>query len=557
MMSVIVQRAAGVSGAAERAVTRAGGTIGQQIGIIDGFTAKVPSNVVSTLQHTKGISWVSPDGKVQLLGMNDNGYDAKSDKHSVYSATVDDGAQSLWAQGATGQGVDVAIIDSGIAPVDGLNAPGKVVNGPDLSFESQDDSVAHIDTYGHGTHMAGIIAGRDTDAVSGSYVGDSTHFLGMAPDARLVSIKVADANGATDVSQMLAAIDWVVQHKDDAGMHIRVLNLSFGTDSQQDYTHDPLAFAAEAAWRAGIVVVAAAGNAGYATGRTAPGLTDPAYDPYVIAVGAADTNGTADRSDDTVADFSSSASSNKDRLPDVVAPGTSVASLRVPGSHADDEFGNGPGSVNDRFLRGSGTSQAAAAVSGAAALLLSQRPNLTPDQVKRLLTTTADKLPNVAAVSQGNGELDLAQAGRTSTPKYTQSWPKSNGDGSLELSRGSTHLVDDNGVALTGEVDIFGNKIDTRKLASAESKGVAWGTDGSWNGSVWTGVSFGGGDSLSGHSWSGHSWSGHSWSGHSWSDYSWSGHSWSGHSWSGHSWSGHSWSGHSWSDNSWSDGTWT
>src|SRR4051794_10773837 len=244
MMSVIVQRAAGVSGAAERAVTRAGGTIGQQIGIIDGFTAKVPANVVSTLQHAKGISWVSPNGKVQLLGVNDGGYDPKADKHSVYAATVDDGAQALWAQGATGKGVDVAIIDSGIAPVDGLNAPGKVVQGPDLSFESQDDTVAHVDTYGHGTHMAGIIAGRDTDAVTGSYVGDSSHFLGMAPDARLVSIKVADANGATDVSQMLAAIDWVVQHKDDAGMHIRVLNLSFGTDSQQDYQHDPLAYAA-------------------------------------------------------------------------------------------------------------------------------------------------------------------------------------------------------------------------------------------------------------------------------------------------------------------------
>src|SRR5207237_1019441 len=154
MMSVIVQRAAGVSGAAERAVTRAGGKIGRQIGIIDGFTAKVPADKVSGLQRAQGISWVSPDGQVRLMGTNDGGYNPQTDKHSVYTATVDDGAQALWASGITGQGVDVAIIDSGIAPVDGLNAPGKVVNGPDLSFESQDASAAHVDTYGHGTHMA-------------------------------------------------------------------------------------------------------------------------------------------------------------------------------------------------------------------------------------------------------------------------------------------------------------------------------------------------------------------------------------------------------------------
>src|SRR5207247_1109334 len=111
-----------------------------------------------------------------------------------------------------------------------------------------------------------------------SYPNDTTDFLGVAPDARIVSVKVADSHGNTDVSQVIAAIDWVVQHAHDPGLNIRVLNLSFGTDSTQSYVLDPLAFAAEVAWNRGIAVVAAVGNAGI----SASGLADPAYDPYLI-----------------------------------------------------------------------------------------------------------------------------------------------------------------------------------------------------------------------------------------------------------------------------------
>src|SRR5207249_8201900 len=171
--------------------------------------------------------------------------------------------------------------------------------------------------------MAGIIGGRAGAAVSGSYAGDQSNFLGMAPDAKIISMKVADAHGASDVSQVIAAIDWVVQHKNDSGLNIKVLNLSYGTNSTQAAALDPLAFAAEVAWQKGIVVVAAAGNAGFAVGKKAPGLTDPAYDPFVVAVGAVDNKGTADRADDLVAEFSSSSSGGKDRNPDLVAPGKS------------------------------------------------------------------------------------------------------------------------------------------------------------------------------------------------------------------------------------------
>src|SRR6202140_168725 len=178
-------------------------------------------------------------------------------------------------------------MDSGVAPRNGLKTPGKAVNGPDLSFESQVPSLRYLDTFGHGTHMAGIIAGRDS-AVTSVSSNDTTHFLGMAPDAQIVNVKVADALGQTDVSQVLAAIDWVVQHQNDNGMNIGVLNLSYGTDSSHSYVLDPLAYAAEQAWLHGIRVVVAAGN----KGKWSNGLENPAIDPYVIAVGAANTNNT-------------------------------------------------------------------------------------------------------------------------------------------------------------------------------------------------------------------------------------------------------------------------
>ncbi|MDJ0959607.1 MAG: S8 family serine peptidase, partial [Acidimicrobiia bacterium] len=162
-------------------------------------------------------------------------------------------ANKMWAAGYTGDGIDIALIDSGVVPVAGLTAPGKVINGPDLSFESQAPNMQYLDTFGHGTHLAGIMVGLDPDVEVGNgedlYEDAGDHFVGIAPEARLVSLKVADANGAVDVTQVIAAIDWVVQHRNDNGMNIRVINLSFGTDSLQDYQIDPLSFAVENAWK--------------------------------------------------------------------------------------------------------------------------------------------------------------------------------------------------------------------------------------------------------------------------------------------------------------------
>ena len=550
LVSVIVRAQPTEGGAADQQITALGGHIQQHISLINAIVATVPASSVPELEASPAVAQVTLNAPVQLLGSSyglpGTPYNAATDVNSMYNIEQMDGAHAYWNAGYTGQGVGVALINSGVTPVDGLTTPGKVVNGPDLSFESQVPSLQYLDTFGHGTHMAGIIAGRDNEVTSVSS-SDTTHFLGMAPDASIVSIKVADALGETDVSQVLAAIDWVVQHQNDNGMNIRVLNLSYGTDSNQSYVLDPLAYAAEQAWLHGIVVVVADGN----QGNYSNGLDDPAIDPYVIAVGAANTENTTSVRYHLPAGFTSEGDGT--RNPDLSAPGVHVVSLRDPGSFVDDQFG-GTATVSDRFFLGSGTSQAAAVVSGAAALLLSQRPNLTPDQVKALLDTHTHSMYGRTSL-KGSGELNLAAVLNASTPNVTQSWPASNGTGSLNASRGSRDVLDTNGNALTGEQDIFGNSVNTTALAAAEAGASAW-NGGIFNGASWSGASWSGA-SWSGASWSGASWSGASWSGASWSGASWSGASWSGASWSGASWSGASWSGASWSDASWSGYDWS
>jgi serine protease AprX len=545
LVSVIVRALPGQGAAADQQVTSLGGHIQQHISLINAVVAEVPADAVPELDASTAVAQVTLNAPVQLLGASYGlpsvPYNAATDVNSMYNVEQMDGAHAYWNAGYTGQGVGVALIDSGVSPVDGLTTPGKVVNGPDLSFESQVPSLQYLDTFGHGTHMAGIIAGRDS-AVTSVSSSDTTHFLGMAPDAQIVNVKVADALGQTDVSQVLAAIDWVVQHQNDNGMNIGVLNLSYGTDSSQSYVLDPLAYAAEQAWLHGIVVVVAAGN----QGNNSNGLDDPAIDPYVIAVGAANTNNTTMVKFHSPAGFTSEGDGT--RNPDLSAPGVHVVSLRDPGSFIDDQFG-ATASVSNRFFLGSGSSQAAAVVSGAAALLLSQRPGLTPDQVKALLDTHTHYMSGPTSL-KGSGELNLSAVLNAPTPNVTQTWPTSSGTGSLEASRGSQHVVDANGSALSGEQDIFGNAVSTSALASSEANASAW-DGGTFNGSSWSGSSWSG-SSWSGASWSGASWSGSSWSGSSWSGASWSGASWSGSSWSGASWSGASWSGSSWSEDDWS-----
>jgi len=476
-------------------------------------------------------------------------YNPAVDLYSMDKITQYSGAQNWWDSGYTGQGVDIALIDTGVAPVEGLKTPGKIVYGPDLSLESQSPDLRNLDTNGHGTFMAGLIAGRDSTVTAPYSAAPASAYRGMAPDARIISVKVGTADGGADVSQVIAGINWVVQHAHDPGFNIRVISLSYGTNSTQSYTVDPLAYAAEQAWKKGIIVVAAAGNTGYQrkTG-TAPGLASPAYDPYVMGVGGYDYKGTANYSDDVMGDYSASSAGcgSLCKNPDFVADGSHQQGLRLPGGYLDQTHPEGI--IDSRYFRGSGTSQATAIAAGSIALVLSRYPKLTPDQVKRFIMANGKKVGGADSQWQGTGEIEIDLMAMKTPPAYGQKFTDAKGTGSLELARGTDHITRD-GVVLTGEKDIFGKPFSSTAMATAEAAGNSW-SGGTWNGSTWSGSTW------SGSTWSGSTWSGNSWSGNSWSGNSWSGNTWSGNTWSGNSWSGNSWSGNSWSGNSWSGGSW-
>ncbi len=573
-VAIIVRESHPATSRAQKFVEALGGEVLVDLEVIDGFSASIPAHAFDALTSHPSVASVTPDGTVTLTsaGWDDSSIlstvDFRDYPGSLYAITRATNATSGWLNGAWGQGIDIAMIDTGVAPVRGLPA-WKVVNGPDLSFDSQEDDLEYLDGFGHGTHMAGIMTGLDLTVSSNLTASSKDSFVGMAPASRVVNVKVGASNGAVDVSQVIAAIDWIVEHKSDNGMNIRVLNLSFGTESTQPYVLDPLAYAAEQAWKSGIVVVAAAGNDGNSSR-----LRDPAYDPYVLAVGSAqagDLNTSAPShtvSYDRVSPFSNCGTSA--RHVDVVAPGKSITSLRVPGSYVDETYPYAR--VGERFFLGSGTSQAAAVVSGAVAQILSADPTLTPDEVKHLITTNAQAIGDSDCLGAGLLDLGFLAKKLPRLRGVDQDHPSADGSGLLEAARGGDHLVLD-GVELEGESDVMGNRwIGFNKENEAcrtEGKGkkasTVCGTElvpvstlwngGTWNGGTWSGTTWSG-VSWSGVSWSGVTWSGVSWSGVSWSDVSWSDHYWNGVSWSGTTWSGTTWSGVSWSGNSWTSGSW-
>jgi serine protease AprX len=465
-----------------------------------------------------------------------------SDDGSLYNVAQVVHAKDVWTKGWTGKGVDVALVDSGVAPVKGLTS-GNVVQGPDLSFESQDPDLLHKDTFGHGTHMGSIIAGRDAAGTGSGYARTDSHsYTGIAPDARLVSLKVAAADGGSDVSQVIAAIDWVTQHAHDPGMNIRVLNLSYGTDSTQSPSVDPLAYAVERAWRAGIVVVVASGNDGTARSQ----LAMPAVDPLVIAVGADDPRGTDSVGDDVVPAFAQRGTTV--RHVDLIAPGVHLLGLRLPGGNVD---GANPGArVNDRFFRGSGTSQSAAVVSGLAALYLQRYPGATPDQVKKALMGSSTVPSSVKPLFAGVGVPDVNKAISSSLPTVqvaAQPATGATGTGTLEGARGSAHVT--NGTAvLSGEFDIFGQPWDAAAWAGTATP---W-SGGAWRGVAWTTDTWSSAGSWEARSWTGTDWSARSWTARSWTDHTWTDAGWNARSWTDSTWLGSAWGSTAWAASSWS-----
>jgi serine protease AprX len=367
-VGVVVREDAPASHGAEELVRGMGGRVTRKLPIVEGFAAEVPAYSLPKLQRSPLVASLWRDGRVRMADDDDDDDDDSEDAGGRAS-TAWRGAIGLPAVPGRydGEGVAVAVLDTGVSPAADLRDAVELR----IDFTPGHDG---IDRFGHGTHMAGIIAGS-----GGSSRGS---WRGVAPDADLISVKVAGPDGATDVSVVLAALQWVVANRGRLG--IRVLNLAFGTDATSSYLVDPLDYAVERAWRAGILVVAAAGNRGPDGGS----ISKPGDDPFVLTVGAADVRGTADRRDDVVAPFSSLGPTvDGVPKPDLVAPGVSIVSVRAPGSWAD--LDRPESRVGRAYMKGTGTSQATAVVCGIAALLFDADPSLTPDEAKAALVGTS------------------------------------------------------------------------------------------------------------------------------------------------------------------------
>lgn len=306
------------------------------------------------------------------------------------------GADKVWLEGTTGRGVAVAVLDSGIAPHADLTtqAGNRIVAAVD--FAGQRDPL-RPDPGGHGTHVAGIIAG-DGALSSGEYVG-------MAPRANLVDVRVLNQHGNGRVSSVVRGIEWVLAHREQ--YNIRVLNLSFGAPPRTSYRIDPMTSAVEIAWRRGVVVVAAAGNGGPNSGT----VESPGIDPYAITVGATDDRATLSLSDDLLAWFSAWGTPPQSTAkPNLVAPGRRIVSLRAPGSYLDTLY---PDRVvvarnGSTYFRLTGTSMSTPMVAGAVALLLERQPGLAPDQVKAILTGTVQSYGEASGGSLPDPSADGA-----------------------------------------------------------------------------------------------------------------------------------------------------
>ena len=482
------------------AVLEVGGTVLTQFHLINGIDALIPTAAEPILAALPGIT-VTPDISVSVQSTTE-----LTGPHTPSDAFLQEtGATRLASAGDTGQGVTVAVLDTGIDNLPDFS--GRLAGGVDLSGGNN----PYQDSYGHGTFVAGLIAG-DGASSNGQYSGE-------APGAKLVSIKVAGADGTTHLGTLISGLQWAVDHQNRYG--IKVLNISLGFQPTRSTVINPLDQAVEAVWNSGIAVVASAGNAGPFNGT----ILSPGDDPLVITAGALDDMATASITDDEMNDFSSAGPTSPDGWvkPDLVTSGRSVVSLAAPGSTIDSSHPSAR--IGPANFVGSGTSFSSAITSGAAALVLADNPGLSPNQVKARLLGNTDPGPVGNPFVDGHGALN-AYAAATSGP--------------MNLSQSAAHLSP----AWRGA---------TVSLSPS-------GPVDTWNTSLWSGATWNqtpsDGSAWNGWAWNGGDWNGYALTGRAWNDWAWNGAAWNGEDWTGRAWNDSSWTGTAWDGTAWSGSAW-
>ncbi len=486
-----------------------GGVVNLVSDVLNTVICTVSGSSLDSLANDATVSYISPDRTLAA-------------RLDYTSAAIN--ASTVWKANLTGRGIGVAIIDSGIAPSPDLAVLGLMHR---VVFTEDFTGGNGTDQYGHGTHVAGIVG---ASGVSSQCPTCTRSLVGMAPNASLISLRVLDANGQGSDSSVIAAIDRAIKLK--STYNIRVINLSLGRPIYESYIHDPLCQAVEAAWKAGIVVVAAAGNDGRdnSVGNNGYGtIESPGNDPYVITVGAMKAMGTYTRTDDLIASYSSKGPTAIDHIvkPDIVAPGNHVVSLLSPSSTLAGESANSvplsyyestaSSTPSPAYLMLNGTSMATPVVSGIVADLLQAHPSLKPDQVKARLMKTAYKTFPVSSTAVdpvtgqnfvgqydiftiGAGYLDGAAAlanseiatGTALSPKAV--YDPASGFATLSFNPSAAW----NDTAVWGETVVWGQTTIT-------STGALWGAQAAWgtgspSGSraVWGTSGVWGAESLSG-----------------------------------------------------------
>jgi serine protease AprX len=424
-VDVIVRFERGTSAAQGAGIIRAaGGHVTRDLHIINGVGAELSAAAAVDLAGKPGVSSVSLNGAVKPSAID------TSKLETAYNQSIR--STKVWAdRGTTGEGVGVAVIDTGIRG----DLPDFRVSQSDSTSRVIADAVVNPDAttagdkYGHGTHVAGLIAGNGLNRSSGdSLYGD---YIGVAPEANLINVKASDDEGNASTLDVIDGLQFVVDHKDD--FNIGVVNLSLNEATPSSYRTNALDAAVEQAWNAGIVVIAAAGNRGSASDAV---QYAPANDPFVITVGGVDDQNTPDTSDDTAASWSSTGTTKEGYAkPDFLAPGAHMVSTLAPRSAITGMCSSCI--VSGKYFRMGGTSMATGVVSGAVALLLDRHPDWTPNEVKSALKNNLRQVPGVGMELDVNAASKSDAADLNDPNKYRPNTYLNSATGEIDYSRSS------------------------------------------------------------------------------------------------------------------------
>ena len=471
---------------------------------IDGLHAVLNGYQIGFLAKTAYVAAIVPNEPVKMSSV-DLPYSNAQKWPWAIGAAVDWNTQASELTEPT-----IAVVDSGIdASRDDFG--GRVLGQVSLASLTPNSPG---DGYGHGTFVAGIAA------------GEAGGFAGVAPKANLYSIDVMNDDGESTVADIIAACDWILQNK--AQYNIRVANFSLHATNPASLFFDPLDQAVEKLWLNGVVVVTASGN--YAEDGAESGVPyAPGNDPFVITVGAADIDNTVPTADDTAAPWSAWGTTPDGFMkPDLSAPGRYVIGPVTAGAGLAIERPEAVTSGTNGYMQLSGTSFASPMVAGAAAMLLAQPPDWTPDQVKGALMVSASATPVATPGSLGVGELDVALARKVTDP------PNPNAGLDQYLTTGSDGSV----------------TFDSSAWQSAASTNGAW-DDAAWSSAAWSSAAWGSA------AWGSAAWGSAAWASAAWASAAWASAAWASAAWASAAWASAAWASAAWASAAWASAAWS